>query len=156
MCANEQQAMANRKPSQSWDNLRYFLAVARTGTLSAAAEQLGTEHTTVARHIHALEEELNSRLFHRSNSGYGLRVNLRRHSTATVLAVCPQQLKYLRTASIAGQCQNLTIDYNALLVELPVQPVARPSNWLRYRPGERLNQRLQARCYPSPPKRGKL
>jgi DNA-binding transcriptional LysR family regulator len=72
MCVNEQQAMANRKPSQSWDNLRYFLAVARTGTLSAAAEQLGTEHTTVARHIHALEEELNSRLFHRSNSGYGL------------------------------------------------------------------------------------
>ena len=39
---------------------------------TAAAEQLGTEHTTVARHIHALEEELNSRLFHRSNSGYGL------------------------------------------------------------------------------------
>jgi DNA-binding transcriptional LysR family regulator len=72
MCVNEQQAMANRKPSQSWDNLRYFLAVARTGTLSAAAEQLGTEHTTVARHIHALEEELDSRLFHRSNSGYGL------------------------------------------------------------------------------------
>jgi DNA-binding transcriptional LysR family regulator len=64
--------MANRKPSQSWDNLRYFLAVARTGTLSAAAEQLGTEHTTVARHIHALEEELNSRLFYRSNSGYGV------------------------------------------------------------------------------------
>jgi DNA-binding transcriptional LysR family regulator len=72
MCTNEQQAMANRKPSQSWDNLRYFLAVARTGTLSAAAEQLGTEHTTVGRHVHALEEELNSRLFHRSNSDYGL------------------------------------------------------------------------------------
>jgi hypothetical protein len=71
VCVNEQQAMANRKPSQSWDNLRYFLAAARTGTLSAAAEQLGTEHTTVARHLHALEEELNSRLFHRSNSGYG-------------------------------------------------------------------------------------
>jgi DNA-binding transcriptional LysR family regulator len=34
--------------------------------------RFGTEHTTVARHIHALEEELNSRLFHRSNSGYGL------------------------------------------------------------------------------------
>jgi DNA-binding transcriptional LysR family regulator len=64
--------MANRKPSPSWDNLRYFLAVARTGTLSAAAEQLGTEHTTVARHIHALEDELASHLFHRSNSGYGL------------------------------------------------------------------------------------
>ena len=64
--------MANRKPNQSWDNLRYFLAVARTGTLSAAAEQLGTEHTTVARHIQALEDELNTRLFHKSNNGCGL------------------------------------------------------------------------------------
>jgi DNA-binding transcriptional LysR family regulator len=72
VCIDEQQAMANRKPTQNWDDLRYFLAVARTGTLSAAAEQLDTEHTTVARHIHALEDELNSRLFHKSNSGYGL------------------------------------------------------------------------------------
>ena len=48
------------------------LAVARTGTLSAAATLLGTEHTTVARHIQALEDELKSRLFHNSNSGYGL------------------------------------------------------------------------------------
>src|SRR3984893_6095020 len=64
--------MATRKPSQNWDDLRYFLAVARTGTLSAAAEQLGTEHTTVARHIQAFEDVLKSRLFHNSNSGYGL------------------------------------------------------------------------------------
>jgi DNA-binding transcriptional LysR family regulator len=72
LCIDEQQAMANRKSAQNWDDLRYFLAVARTGTLSAAAEQLGTEHTTVARHIHALEDELSSRLFHRSSSGYEL------------------------------------------------------------------------------------
>ena len=72
MGVNEQQAMGNKKPSQNWDDVRYFLAVARTGTLSAAARQLGTEHTTVARHIQALEDELNSRLFHKSNSGYGL------------------------------------------------------------------------------------
>jgi DNA-binding transcriptional LysR family regulator len=63
MWVNEQQAMGNKKPSQNWDDLRYFLAVARTGTLSAAAKQLGAEHTTVARHIQALEDELNSRLF---------------------------------------------------------------------------------------------
>jgi molybdate transport repressor ModE-like protein len=72
MCVNEQPAMGNKKPNQNWDDLRYFLAVARTGTLSAAAKQLGTEHTTVARHIQALEDELNSRLFHKSSSGYGL------------------------------------------------------------------------------------
>jgi DNA-binding transcriptional LysR family regulator len=72
MGVNEQQAMGNKKPSQNWDDLRYFLSVARTGTLSAAARQLGTEHTTVARHIQALEDELNNRLFHKSNSSYGL------------------------------------------------------------------------------------
>jgi DNA-binding transcriptional LysR family regulator len=72
MCVNEQSAMGNKKPNQNWDDLRYFLAVARAGTLSAAARQLGTEHTTVARHIQALEDELSSRLFHKSNSGYGL------------------------------------------------------------------------------------
>ena len=64
--------MANRKPDQNWDHIRYFLAVARMGTLSAAADQLGTEHTTVARRIQALEDELNTRLFHKSNSGYEL------------------------------------------------------------------------------------
>jgi DNA-binding transcriptional LysR family regulator len=61
--------MANRQLDNSWDEFRYFLAVARTGTLCAAAAQLGTEHTTVASHIHMLEEELKSRLFHRSNQG---------------------------------------------------------------------------------------
>jgi DNA-binding transcriptional LysR family regulator len=72
MCVNERPAMGNKRPNQNWDDLRYFLAVARTGTLSAAAKQLGTEHATVARHIQALEEELDSRLFHKSHSGYGL------------------------------------------------------------------------------------
>ncbi len=67
-----QLAMGNKRRNQNWDDLRYFLAVARAGTLSAAAKQLGTEHTTVARHIQALEDELNSRLFHKSNNGYGL------------------------------------------------------------------------------------
>ena len=64
--------MSARKPAENWDDFRYFLAVARTGTLSAAAERLGTEHTTVSRHIQSLENELNSRLFHKSNVGYVL------------------------------------------------------------------------------------
>jgi Bacterial regulatory helix-turn-helix protein, lysR family len=32
-----------------WDNLRYFLAVARAGKLTAAARRLGQDHTTVGR-----------------------------------------------------------------------------------------------------------
>ncbi|WP_343676709.1 LysR family transcriptional regulator [Paraburkholderia heleia] len=64
--------MPARKQGENWDDLRYFLAVARTGTLSAAAERLGTEHTTVSRHILSLEAELKNRLFHKSNAGYVL------------------------------------------------------------------------------------
>ena len=38
-----------------WDHLRYFLAVARTGRLTAAAARLRQDHTTVSRRIAALE-----------------------------------------------------------------------------------------------------
>ena len=64
--------MAGRRRAQNWDDLRHFLAVARTGTLSAAAEILGTDHTTVARHILRLEERLTTKVFYRSNLGYDL------------------------------------------------------------------------------------
>jgi DNA-binding transcriptional LysR family regulator len=57
-----------------WDDLRYFLALVRCGTLSGAARRLGTEHTTVARRIASLEEALGARLFHRDAKGYSLTV----------------------------------------------------------------------------------
>jgi DNA-binding transcriptional LysR family regulator len=55
-----------------WDGLRYFRAVATSGTLSGAARALGVEHTTVARRLDALESELGARLFLRNARGYGL------------------------------------------------------------------------------------
>jgi DNA-binding transcriptional LysR family regulator len=64
--------MGNRQSDGSWDTFRYFLAVARCGTLSGAAVQIGTEHTTVARHVRLLEQELKTTLFHKSNHGYEL------------------------------------------------------------------------------------
>jgi DNA-binding transcriptional LysR family regulator len=72
LCIYEQVAVVNRKLDQDWDDFRYFLAVARAGTLSAAAVPLGTEHTTVARHIRALESALHRNLFNKSNDGYRL------------------------------------------------------------------------------------
>jgi hypothetical protein len=47
VCINWTARMANKQLNDSWDSFRYFLAVARTGTLSAAAIQLRIEHTTV-------------------------------------------------------------------------------------------------------------
>ncbi|HYE42941.1 MAG TPA: LysR family transcriptional regulator [Caulobacteraceae bacterium] len=55
-----------------WNNLRAFLAVARTGRLTAAAARLGADHTTVSRRIGAMEQGLNVRLFDRSPTGYAL------------------------------------------------------------------------------------
>lgn len=67
--------MARRKSDQHWDDLRHFLAVARSGTLSAAADTLNTDHTTVARHIQRLEDRLGVQIFFRSNAGYSLTAN---------------------------------------------------------------------------------
>lgn len=54
----------------TWDDLQYFLAVARTGQLTAAARRLRTNHVTVSRRIDRLEEALSARLFERNPRGY--------------------------------------------------------------------------------------
>jgi DNA-binding transcriptional LysR family regulator len=55
-----------------WDDLRFFLAVASAGSLSAAARQLNVNTTTVLRRIASLEAVLDARLFERLRSGYEL------------------------------------------------------------------------------------
>lgn len=53
-----------------WDDLRFFLAVARTGSLRGAAKELGVNHSTVSRRIGAFEDRLGARLFERLPTGY--------------------------------------------------------------------------------------
>ncbi len=53
----------------NWDDIRIFLAIARTGQILAAARRLSVNHATVARRLTALEESLGKRLFDRSTSG---------------------------------------------------------------------------------------
>lgn len=55
-----------------WGDLKFFLAVARDGTLSAAAERLRTTPSRVSRHIEALEQAIGQVLFRRSLDGYRL------------------------------------------------------------------------------------
>ncbi len=57
---------------KSWDDLRFFLGVARKGSLSGAAKELGVNHSTVYRRIAGLEEGVGARLFDRLASGYEL------------------------------------------------------------------------------------
>lgn len=57
-------------PHFTWDDLMFFLAVARTGQLSTAARQLRTSHATVSRRIDRLEFALKVKLFERNPRGY--------------------------------------------------------------------------------------
>ena len=56
----------------NWDSLRYFLAAANGGSLTAAAEMLGSNQPTVGRYIDALEQSLGTKLFKRSVKGLSL------------------------------------------------------------------------------------
>jgi DNA-binding transcriptional LysR family regulator len=55
-----------------WDDVRYFLAVARGGSVRAAAGRLGVNHATVLRRIAQLEERLGAEMFAKLPSGYRL------------------------------------------------------------------------------------
>ena len=60
------------RPPFEWSDLRYFLAVARSGKLTAAARRLKVEHSTVSRRLAALETALGARLFDKEPDGYKL------------------------------------------------------------------------------------
>ncbi|WP_282610348.1 LysR family transcriptional regulator [Pelagibius sp. Alg239-R121] len=56
----------------SWDDYRFFLAVARCGSLSAAARTLAVTQPTVGRRIDQMESELKVKLFTRTDAGFCL------------------------------------------------------------------------------------
>jgi DNA-binding transcriptional LysR family regulator len=58
--------------SMNLEDLRYFLALTRYGTLSLAAKRLGVEHTTIRRRASALERSLGARLFDKTAQGWAL------------------------------------------------------------------------------------
>lgn len=55
---------------ENWDDLRFVLAVAETGSVSAAARRLGVNHATVLRRVAGFENRLNTALFDRNAKGY--------------------------------------------------------------------------------------
>lgn len=59
-------------PAFDWNDLQSFLAVARSGKLTAAASRLRIDHTTLSRRLTGLEHALKAKLFDRSPSGYTL------------------------------------------------------------------------------------
>lgn len=124
-----------------WNDLQYFLAVAREGGLSKAGLALGSSASTVSRHITALEQHLGVRLFVRLSTGYLLtdagselfervaEVERRTHAVARGSSVAAEQkevtgLVRLATADsigtyvLAPQMASLRQRHPALRVEL--------------------------------------
>src|SRR4029077_14567279 len=61
-----------KRTDLDWEDVRYFVALARHRTLSATARALHVNHATVARRIASLEALLGHPLFDRPASGYAL------------------------------------------------------------------------------------
>ncbi|MBB04904.1 LysR family transcriptional regulator [Pseudooceanicola sp.] len=55
---------------ENWDDLRYLMAVDKTGSMSAAARLLATNPATVSRRLARLSEALGYELFHKTPEGW--------------------------------------------------------------------------------------
>lgn len=55
-----------------WNSLKVFIAIARCGSLSAAANDLGVNHSTIFRRLNSFEKEIGGKLFERINNSYEL------------------------------------------------------------------------------------
>lgn len=85
----------------NWDDLRFFLAVAEAGSLSAASSVLKVNTTTVLRRVASLEDSLGARLFDRSRSGY--RLTPRGERLLAQLAPVDQRLSALTRDFVADE-----------------------------------------------------
>lgn len=56
----------------NWNDLRIFVAIARSGTFAGAAKELAVDQTTVSRRLSALEQELGAQLFVKTRDGVTL------------------------------------------------------------------------------------
>jgi len=121
----------------SWEDLRLFLAVAETGSLSAAAKQLRVGQPTVSRKLAALEYQLGGSLFRRSVEGAAL--------TAAGERLLEPARKMAEWAGEAGRVAERVGEAPSGLVRITAPPyvcfdfVAPFASWLRQKqPGLRL------------------
>ena len=113
---------ALKKPP-CWDDLKYFLAVARCGSLRKAARHLKTSAATVGRRIVDLETRLGAHLFDRNQAGYILTESgeaIYRKAEEVEEAVSSVEREALgRDLRPAGKVRLATVDDIAALIVAP-------------------------------------
>ncbi|HQS49268.1 MAG TPA: LysR family transcriptional regulator, partial [Xanthobacteraceae bacterium] len=77
---------AHSRTDLDWDQLRVFAALARHGSLSAAARVLGVNHSTVSRNVAGLEAAIGAPLLVRNAAGYDL-TDAGRHTLDVAMAM---------------------------------------------------------------------
>jgi DNA-binding transcriptional LysR family regulator len=86
VCKNAEMDGAQRPIRPSADDLLVLLAVGRSGRYTAAADELGINHTTISRRIAALEQAIGGRVLTRAGGGWEL-TDLGREALAAAEAV---------------------------------------------------------------------
>lgn len=109
----------------NWEQIKYFLAVVKRGTVSAAASDLGVSHATVLRQIKQLEAELETRLFDHFQSGY--KPTAAAEEVLTIALAMEQQAEEF-TRKLKGK---ETEPEGQLTIELPESTLLDCSLWLR-------------------------
>jgi DNA-binding transcriptional LysR family regulator len=61
--------MTHALPVLDWNDLKFFLAIARSGSIRAGAHSLRANHVTVSRRLAQLETAIDARLFDRTHRG---------------------------------------------------------------------------------------
>lgn len=98
----------------NWDDLRYVLAVADTGSVSRAAVSLGVNHATVLRRVHDFEQRHGGIVFEKTARGYRTLADKReviiaaREVEAAMIAV--EQLVSGKTSPLQGTVRVTSTD----------------------------------------------
>ena len=106
-----------------WDDVRFFLAVARAGSLSGAARGLGVGHVTVGRRIALLEKRLGVTLLDRTPDGFTVTAAggavLRQCMAMETAAVDLERIAAGRDSLVAGSVRVTTTEAIADQVVAP-------------------------------------
>ncbi|MFS7187430.1 LysR family transcriptional regulator [Serratia proteamaculans] len=113
--------------NMDWNDLRYFLCVARHASLTGAAQELGVSQSTVARRVAALEESLGTALFVRHATGYYLTDNghdvLARAEQVEVRIFELEKGSSSLDATVAGVVRLATAETMATRIIIPALPL---------------------------------
>ncbi len=110
-----------------WQDLRYFLAAARLGSLTAAAKELGVDHATIGRRIARLETTIDMKLLVRLPRS----TRLTEHGAALATAAAAMEedaetvIRHLRghTAGLSGSVAVSVLPALAAFVIAPSLPI---------------------------------